>query len=486
MKNKIALKLTLLFSSTLLLFSVIIGAVFISLFKSHTVQVNRSDMEKRAVAMADTISDVLENPIPGMRMLGGKRVAYTLFIRYLYAIMAAEEGTDIWIVDEDMELITAGQAGKQPLKYSDLPENAELVVQEVFQGKTTFSEGFSDLLNQPVLTVGTPIRWGGSVSGALLLHSPIEGMEDAVWKGFRALVVSILIALIFSVFLAVFFAMTFTKPLKKMKNSTIRLAGGDYTQKTGIIQKDEIGELASAIDELSVQLDIASREHEKLTQLRQDFVANISHELRTPVTVIRGSLEALCDGIVTNPEQIKNYHSQMLKETLFLQRLVNDLLDLSRLQNPDFHIEREELHLHEILRDIIRSAKQIAETKKINIHYQEDPDIVMVFGDYVRLRQMFMIILDNAVKFTPPGGDVIVTQKATHVTIRDTGIGIPKDDLPYIFDRFYKTKSEQNKTGSGLGLAIAKQIAIRHGITVEVDSNPGKGSEFRFEFQPVE
>ncbi|MPN49112.1 Signal transduction histidine-protein kinase BaeS [bioreactor metagenome] len=130
--------------------------------------------------------------------------------------------------------------------------------------------------------------------------------------------------------LSIAFSFGFTKPLNRMKQTALLLAKGDYTAKTDIHQKDEIGELALNLDVLSDRLDAETRESEKLHQLRRDFVANISHELRTPVTVLRGSLEALCEEVVSDPEQVKNYHRQMLKESIYLQRLVNDLLDLSR------------------------------------------------------------------------------------------------------------------------------------------------------------
>ncbi len=390
--------------------------------------------------------------------------------------------TDVWIVDENLQLITTGHMQNQQYNYADLPQDAETVVKEVFQGKTTFSEGFSNLLNTPTLTVGTPILSDGKVIGALLLHSPVEGMNEAITQGFGILAVSIFVALVLSILLSIALAVAFTKPLKKMKNSALQLANGDYSVKTNVKQKDEIGELASTIDILSERLNLASQESNRLDQLRRDFVANISHELRTPVTVIRGSLEALCDEVVTDPEQVKSYHRQMLSESIFLQRLVNDLLDLSRLQNTDFKIKMREISLCDVLSDALRSAHRMAELKNIEITQELDMQMCTVVGDYGRLRQMLLIILDNAIKFTPFGGAVAVTLKDKTVSIRDNGLGIAQEDLPYIFDRFYQVKSEENKNGTGLGLAIAKQIADRHSIQILVKSNINQGTEFLFQF----
>lgn len=481
MKNKIAVRLMLYFSSALLLFSLVIGGVFMTLFKQHTIQVNKDDLEKRAVTIAQTLSNYMSGATTGPGnngMMHGGQGGYGAYLRLIDEIAM----TDVWIVDENLQLITAGHMSQPAYLYADLPPDAESVVKEVFSGTTTFSEGFSDLINTPTLTIGTPIKLNDMVVGALLLHSPVEGMQEAAGQGFQILIVSIVTALLLAMLLSALLALSFTKPLKKMQKSAMRLADGDYTAKTEVKQQDEIGELAGAIDVLSERLDLAKRESDRLDQLRRDFVANISHELRTPVTVIRGSLEALCDEVVTEPEQVKHYHRQMLMESLFLQRLVTDLLDLSRLQNTDFAIEMHPLNLCDVVNDAVRSAGQMALKKEVTIQLEQNEPFVTVQGDYGRLRQMLMIILDNAIKFSPYGDTVTVSLKDRTVKICDHGAGISPDDLPHIFDRFYKTKSQENKTGSGLGLAIANQIAQRHGIKISVQSKLHEETCFTFTF----
>lgn len=479
MNSRIARKLMLYFAAALLLFTVVIGAIFITLFRARTISDHRNDLETRALSIAAALSDYMDASAPGGKgMMGNGGGGYGAYLRFIDDIAMS----DVWIVDENLNLITNSQMAGQSYNYADLPEDADQVVKEVFAGKTTFSEGFSSVLNAPTLTVGTPITVSGQIVGAVLLHSPIEGITDATAQGVRMLAISLLISLALSVILSLFFALSFTKPLNKMKSSALLLAEGDYTAKTGVRQKDEIGELAGTIDILSERLSDAKQESDRLDKLRHDFVSNISHELKTPVTVMRGSLEALCDGVVTEPAQVKSYHRQMLNESLFLQRLINDLLDLSKLQSPDFKIVTQELNLCDILRDSIRSAEHLAQEKQIRILQELDTDFLTVTGDYGRLRQMFLIVLDNAVKFSPEGGEVRVVLTGGIVSICDRGTGIAEEDLPHIFDRFYKVKSEENKTGSGLGLAIAKQIADRHGIAVSVTSSPPSGTQFRFRF----
>jgi len=482
MKSKIVHRLILYFSATLLLFSFIIGGIFMTLFKAHTIEVQKSELETRATKMAATLSGLLEEAQyssgPRQGMMNGSQGGYMAYLRYLNDIANA----DVWIVDENLDLITIGPRSNSSFNYTDLPKDADTVVKNVFQGDTTFSEGFSDLLEAPTLTIGTPIQKDGAIVGALLLHSPVKGIDDAIGQGFRILSISVLFALLLSIILSIFLAVSFTKPLKKMTTSAVRLAGSDYSAKTGVQSNDEIGELASAIDTLGTRLAIASRESEKLTQLRRDFVANVSHELRTPITVIRGSLEALNEEVVTDPALIKEYYQQMLNESVFLQRLVDDLLDLSRLQNTDFTIEMQELNLCEVLSDVVRSARNKALHKEITVEYEEAPTICKVTGDYGRIRQMFMIIIDNAIKFSPECSVVTISHTGRTVSIKDHGIGIPEEDLPYIFERFYKSASELNKNGTGIGLQIAKQIADRHGVRIEVVSKPSVGTQFTLEF----
>ena len=483
MKNKISIKLIVYFSAALIVSSIIIGGIFMTLFKNNTLEIHKKDLERRALTIADTISQLMDGTSldfsPGMGRHGGMmgmQGSLGLYIRSLDDIAMA----DAWIVDEEMNLLVTGSMARMQYSYADLPQDADIVVKDVFKGKTSFSEGFSRLLESPALTVGTPITSDGEIIGALLIHSPIEGMDDAISEGFRILLFSIVTALILSVFLSVALALTFTRPINRMKTTAAFLAEGNYSRKTGIRQNDEIGDLAATMDILSQRLSDADEERNRVQKHRQDFITNISHELRTPVTVIRGSLEALSDGVVSEPDQVKEYHKQMLNESKSLERLVNDLLELSRLQNTDFKIEKQDLNICDVLKDSARSASNLARQKNIKIEYSLDRDVFLINGDYGRLRQMFLTVIDNAIKFSYEGTSIYITLKNNRITIKDEGTGISEGDLPYIFDRYYSGNSGENKTGTGLGLTIAKQIALRHNIKILAESLPGEGTSFVF------
>ncbi len=305
---------------------------------------------------------------------------------------------------------------------------------------------------------------------------------------------SILAALVVSFVVAFVFARNLSHPVLTMRDTARMLSKGEYGEKTGIRRRDEIGELARTIDSLAEKLAKNEEVRKNLDQMRMDFFANVSHELRTPITVMRAYTETLVDGVVTDEEKVRQYYERMLLECKRMERLVGDLLLLSKMQNPDFMVEKEPVNLMEIFRELKRSAGAIAAEKGIHIKLVHEKEIYMMEGDYDRLRQMFLVIFDNAVKFSPEDSTVYVTfseferrgQTRVRISIRDEGIGISKEELPNIFEKFYKSKLRQNAKGTGLGLAIARQIALKHGSDILVNSEVGKGTEFVFEFGVLE
>ena len=473
MKNKIAFKLIKYFTICLLLFSIIIGGFFMLFFRAKTIGRFKDEREEKALTISNRLTNYLVNQNQNIKGNGMSKAGKG---QYFQGFLSQMDLSDVWIVDENLNLIEMGLPEDAYRPYSELPDHADSLVQLAFDGETSFSEDFSDLLKSPALTVGTPVYSNNVVIGVLLLHSPIDGLNDSIYKGFYILGLSMLLALVASIGISIALALSFTKPLNQMKHAASLLAQGDYSVKTGVSLDDEIGELAHTIDILSERLLLASEESQRLENMRRDFIANISHELRTPVTVIRGSLEALCDNVVTEKNQIEKYHTQMLSESIFLQRLVNDLLELSKLQSPDFKINLTELNLVDVVKDSIRVSRQLAMKKNININSVYSTDIIMINGDYDRLKQLLIILLDNAIKFSDKGSYITIEMNGNLISIKDSGPGIKEEDLPFIFDRFYKSTNSSNQLGTGLGLSIAKKIADRHDIAIKVKSQLGAGT----------
>ena len=396
---------------------------------------------------------------------------------------------EVWIVDAKTGNIVQGRNEKgRSFSYLKLPPNAEETIKKAISGETTTTENFNDYLNENSITVAVPIKNGETIEGVVLLHSPVKYMSSALKSGIYTLIFSILAALILASISAVWLSISFTKPLNKIRDTTTELAKGNYEVTTQIKQSDEIGELAKSIDKLALQLDKSSKESERFQKMRQNFIANISHELRTPITVIRGSIEAICDGVISNPEQLKDYNEQIVSDSIHLQRLVNDLIDLTKLQNTDFSIDKSTINLFEIINDAVRSMKQISTKKGVKINFSAEnaieEDRYLFVGDYQRIRQMIIIVLDNAIKFSNENQKVDILLKKENkkyeLKICDSGRGIDPENIGEIFNRYHKSNTEENKNGMGLGLAIAKEIALRHNIEIFVKSVPNIKTVFTF------
>ena len=226
-------------------------------------------------------------------------------------------------------------------------------------------------------------------------------------------------------------------------------------------------------------------EAQRMEQLRRDYVANISHELRTPLTGIRGMVEPLIDGYMDTEEERQESYRVILKETIRLEKLVGEMLDMSRLQDGRIKVELEPMELPGILEAATRSMKRIADDSGVALRVETDGSKLACLGNEDRIMQVLVILLDNALSFTPRGGSVVIFARDgaefVSVGVRDTGCGIEPKDLPLIWERFYKAdKSRMRTTGTGLGLAIAKLVTGLMGGDISVRSEPGEGSEFTF------
>ena len=544
-KNKIFIKLLSYFGLSLLLFSIVIGSIFGYIYIQNTVSLHKKDLVERAYKISETLSKIWfenrdeknvdknldierKNDIPE-RNKNGKAFENNIIedIRKDEIEKSSEEKNskkllnekhfhrhrivdekdnnvkifrsmrmiediamgEVWIVDAKTGNIVQGRNEKgQSFSYLKLPPNAEETIKKAISGETTTTENFNDYLNENSITVAVPIKNGETIEGVVLLHSPVKYMSSALKSGIYTLVFSILAALILAGMSAVWLSISFTKPLNKIRNTTTELAKGNYEVTTQVNQNDEIGELAKSIDKLVLQLDKSSKESERFEKMRQNFIANISHELRTPITVIRGSIEAICDGIIKDSEQLKDYNEQILSDSIHLQRLVNDLIDLTKLQNTDFSIDKSTIDLFEIINDAVRSMKNISTKKGVKINFSLEnaieEDRYLFVGDYQRIRQMIIIVLDNAIKFSNENQEVDILLKKENnkyeLKICDSGRGIDSKNIGKIFNRYHKSNTEENKNGMGLGLAIAKEIAIRHNIEIMVESEPYIKTVFTF------
>lgn len=493
MKSRIRVRLMLYFAGMLVIFSLIIGAVFVTLFSMHNLDVHKKELEKRAVRIADSLRSSYKQQMEMGKIEGewfqkgpegkGPMHGFGIYLRFLQMVSP----TDIWIADDNGDWLYCCNLDQQ-ISLRTLPDGGQEFIREALQGRTAFGGTTSPFYDRPSVSVAAPIYLMNDdvPAGAVLLFEQIDNVKDSTWNGLLILLISMGAAIVLSALVTRVLAERFTRPLRKMNETAQLISRGHYDVETGVHQDDEIGQLANSIDHAATRLRQAAKETEQTEKIRRNFVANISHELRTPVTIIRGSLEALCDGVVSEEDQVQAYHKQMLSESIYMERLVSDLLDLARLQNTEFSIEKQNVNLKATVEDAVRTAERLARKKEITIE-KELPDKALPFlGDYGRLRQMILIVLDNAIKFSPQGASVRILleqrKNGTLLQVIDRGCGISEDDRGHLFERFYKQRSEDNKEGTGLGLSIAKQIADRHGIQLEFSETDGQGTTVTFLF----
>lgn len=578
-KKTLTFKLTIGFVVIVFISMLVIGVFFIHMFRQYTFDTKEKTMFEKAHNISDVIA---ENTLSNGQMHG-----FGGLIRFLNTMTEA----DVWITDSVGNPAVFSGMGMGKKFYSEpISDEAKKVIHEVLSGKDSVSQSFSGVYRETTLTVGVPVfDTNNVVTGSVFLHAPITGITSTLNKAVSILSVSIIIALFLAIALGLFYSLLFTRPLKTMNSIAIEMTNGNYSVRTGIHSKDELGQLGDSLDLLASKLsytinqlfqekgkmsdiissiseglvafdlelkpvnynnalsDIMNRsqpyksellvrdfdaleinlllitvinekkscqiikpwvnkklkftlspiidnnenvtgcvvlvqdisESERLEQLRKDFIANVSHEFRTPLTVIKGSIEALNDGAIEKKEDIQRYYSRILSETKILQRLVGDLLELSRLQSGRISVNEEKVHIPSLLSDITKSMQTIALKKEISIEYSPIEAVPPVLGDYDRLRQLFTIFIDNAIKYSPEKTKIqirIAVKSDLEITVEDHGYGISDEELPHVWDRFYKIDKSREGNGTGLGLAIAKHLIQLHRGNVTMQSGLGEGT----------
>lgn len=480
MKHKLTKRLILSFSLVLLLFALLVGTMFTCLFFSHSAAIYAEDLEAHAVSIADTIAQFYQDYTAGSCRGSG----FKAYFRFIQDVARCE----IWLIEPGLQ---PAQFPPQELVTfkTTLPERSEDLVREVFASNDIRKMNSGMFLHINSMIVGVPVHDAdGSVRFALLLRRTIDNQDLAYHAGLVILMICLLSAFGLSLLLSVLLSRRLITPLYQMIQTTQQMMAGQYAISTGITQDDEMGTLARHIDALSARLLRAEQAQQALDASRREFFSDVSHELRTPISVLKGSLEVLVGGLISDPEEINAYLRQMLSDTNHMERLVRDLLELSKLKDAHFKIEWSPVNLIDVLQETVRFLRQPAAAKSIPLTLHGDISPYPVMGDYARLRQLFTILLDNAIKFSAPGSpvEICLTQEGDRrtVSIRDHGVGISQQDLAHIFDRFYRQRSSDNSGGTGLGLFIAREIALRHGIDLSCVSAPGEGACFTLVFPP--
>lgn len=267
-----------------------------------------------------------------------------------------------------------------------------------------------------------------------------------------------------------------------------KIREGGYNSAEEIVLGKHLIQLEKEIKQM-YQRSVNDIKHlEKLQQVRSQFIANVSHELRTPIFTIQGFIETLLDGAIDDPKVNKQFLEKANQHTISLSNLLNDLIDISMIESGEMRMSYRFFRVNEYIREIIRQIKPQADEKELKLIYHPVRDDLEVFGDKEKLKQVFVNLIQNAIKYTDKGTvEVLVEEgkKSVKFIVKDTGIGIPETSINRIFERFYRVDKARSRSvgGTGLGLAIVKHILEAHTSVIEVKSILNEGSEFFFKLK---
>lgn len=305
---------------------------------------------------------------------------------------------------------------------------------------------------------------------------------------FQNLQLIIPIVLILNFFAIIYLSRKRRKELGEIENIINNIRNNYYQNADEIILSEILSSLEQAIKNMFIKSKNDIEYMRKLQRIRSEFIANVSHELRTPIFAIQGYIETLLNGAINDPNVNRNFLEKAAHHTDNLNNLLNDLINISMIESGEMQMSFRYFELAPYLHSIVDEMRNLAEEKNIKLSLNEVRDGLQVFGDKERLRQVLINLIQNAIKYTEIGSvEISVEEEKKFVTIKvkDTGIGIPEDQLSRIFERFYRVDKARSRAvgGTGLGLSIVKHIIEAHDSKIEVRSKVGVGSEFSFKLK---
>ncbi|MGI6537984.1 MAG: ATP-binding protein [Caldicoprobacterales bacterium] len=450
----------------------VLGILLSTFFQRYIMETSKEELIREGKAISQYINLYLKGYIDSS------------VLHYQYQIIDRFLGTTIWVTDELGYIWSSHNSAM--LEEVDW-DNQKVTVDEftqVLSGETITRIGkFSESFPVPVLTVGMPWTLNNKIRGTIFLHSPLEGINRTLRDTYQSIWRSAILTSIFSMILLYFISRRFSKPLTEMNEISREIATGNFKRRVKVKTRDEVGQLAVNFNAMADSL-------EKLELMRRSFVANVSHELRSPLTSMRGYIQGVLDHAISGEGQEK-YLKIALEETERMNRLINDLLDLSQIQTGNFSMQFKVVDINEIIRRILIEREDRILDKNMDVDVDFEKDVFLVKGDPDRLKQVVINLMDNAIKYNREGGLLSIKtwqhKENVYVKIADEGPGISKEEIAHIWEPFYQVDKSrtQKKGGVGLGLSIVKKIIEAHDQKIWLNSQEGKGSAFIFSLQSV-
>jgi signal transduction histidine kinase len=426
-------------------------------FHAYFNRARQADLRNWSTAIGESVADALEKD-------DLKRVQ-VLVLRF-----GAAETITIRVFNTNGQLIATSspQEDRQVTNWLEVLGVSVAIKNREEQG---MAKGV--LSNDDRLYIARPIGRNGRLLGALRMSVTLQQFQRQFSTILWTVLGTLLLTLLLCAFISEWLARGISRPIQTMKNFAIRLGSGHFGDKLELRQSNELDQLALELNRMSERLA-------SLDQERRAFLANVSHELRTPISNVFVTVEALRNGAASDPKVSDRFFQNVEDETKRLSRLINDLLDLGRLEAGVTLLEKQNLQLNSLISRAVRAVESRMQNSRISA--QVNVGDLQIQGDSERLLQALLNVLDNAIKHSTPNSQILITgykqAKQAVVTIRDQGQGIKESDLPHIFEQFYTADRSRQGRGVGLGLAIAKRIIEAHGGSITATSQFGEGASF--------
>ena len=395
----------------------------------------------------------------------------------------------IWLTDERSNIIfrsgsssgssESGGSSKDSDSHSSTNDNLKNYVEpdELF-ASFCFEDTFGGYFSEDTLVIGQPLYSWNNYMGTIILTSPMTFKQDIKSRMLSTTFVPFLILMLIAMIALMLMSNSLLKPIREIIKTSKSYAQGNFNARVNVTAKNEFGELARYMEEMADEL---SRSNE----YRKSFISNISHDFRSPLTSIKGYIEAMLDGTIPL-EKHEKYLGIVLNEAQRLTKLTQGLLELNNFDSFDLQLDKSNFDIRDIITPTINTFEKRCNDRGIFLDSVFLTDNTVVYADRTKIQQVIYNLVDNAIKFTPEGRQirVQVTEKDNKIytSVKDEGVGIPKDAQKKVFERFYKTDPSRgkDKTGTGLGLAITKEIIKAHGEQITLTSEEGEGSDFIF------
>jgi two-component system phosphate regulon sensor histidine kinase PhoR len=392
-------------------------------------------------------------------------------------ILAAELHLRITVINKQGKVLADSE--KDPASMENHSDRIEFI--EAVEKGIGESTRLSGTLNFSMKYVAVRVTDGNDTIGVVRIAVPLTEVQLELRPLYRAVILGAILAICVAVVIAYLMASSISRPINRMKKIAEKIANGDFGEKASIKGNDEVAALAESLNIMANELQVKMERLARMDRVRSDFVANVSHELKTPLTSIRGFVETLEDGAINDKANAARFLAIIKKHTQRLGNIIDDLLRLSELESGG-RIDMAPLDLKGLIDEVVMGFGHALSAKKQKLEVAATGSFTII-GDRGKLEQVFVNLIDNAIKYTQQDGLIKVnlaeTDNTVMAAVEDNGIGIPNDDVERVFERFYRVDKARSREigGTGLGLSIAKHIVLAHKGGICIDSEPGKGTK---------